>query len=107
MATATRICKVCGKEYEYCHALRRDAGVFRWQDVACCKEHGKQYLDRVLAARSGVKIETEPEENKKNDVEYKDDLDNTPVIFDVDDEDEDAESDFDENDEEDIIIETK
>ena len=26
MPTATRICKVCGKEYEYCHTLRRIEG---------------------------------------------------------------------------------
>ena len=32
---ATRICKVCGKEYEYCHTQRTVPGIFRYQDVAC------------------------------------------------------------------------
>lgn len=52
MATATRKCKVCGKEYEYCHTVRRVAGVFRWQDVACCIEHGSTYLAQIEASRA-------------------------------------------------------
>lgn len=51
MSTATKICKVCGKEYPYCRTERKVAGVFRWQDVACCVEHGSIYLDKVLASR--------------------------------------------------------
>lgn len=47
MPTTTRICKVCGKEYEYCHTLRRVEGIFRYQDVACCPEHGSIYLAEV------------------------------------------------------------
>lgn len=53
MATGVRICKVCGKEYEYCHTNRRVAGVFRWQDVACSPEHGSIYFARVRESRSG------------------------------------------------------
>lgn len=53
MATATKKCKVCGIDYEYCHTNRRVAGVFRWQDVACCPEHGSIYLARIEASRSG------------------------------------------------------
>lgn len=56
MPTATKICKVCGKEYEYCHTLRRVAGVFRWQDVACSPEHGSIYLARIAASRSGASV---------------------------------------------------
>ena len=51
MATATKKCKVCGNEYEYCHTVRRVAGVFRWQDVACCPEHGVIYLEKVRKSR--------------------------------------------------------
>lgn len=51
MATATKVCKVCGKQYEYCHTNRTVAGIFRWQDVACCPEHGSVYLDRILKSR--------------------------------------------------------
>lgn len=51
MATATRVCKVCGEQYEYCHTNRTVTGIFRWQDVACCPEHGSVYLDRILKSR--------------------------------------------------------
>lgn len=51
MATGTRICKVCGKEYECCKTLRHVDGVFRWQDVACCVEHGEEYLEKILISR--------------------------------------------------------
>lgn len=52
MATGTRICKVCGKEYECCKTLRYVEGVFRWQDVACCVEHGEKYLEQIMLSRS-------------------------------------------------------
>ena len=57
MATATKKCKVCGKEYEYCHTNRTVAGVFRWQDVACSPSHGSEYLARVLESRGQKPIE--------------------------------------------------
>lgn len=63
MATATKICKVCGKEYPYCRTERRVAGVFRWQDVACSVEHGSIYLERILASRNG-----EPESRQAEEV---------------------------------------
>lgn len=61
MATGTRICKICGKEYECCRTLRIVEGVFRWQDVACCVEHGEQYLDKVLISRGEKKPDPESE----------------------------------------------
>lgn len=51
MPKAKKKCKVCGKEYEACRSFRSD-GAFRWQDVACCREHGEEYLQEVLAARA-------------------------------------------------------
>ena len=52
MAKGIKICKVCGKEYEACHTLRPNLNnEFRYQDVACCPEHGAEYLRRVLIAR--------------------------------------------------------
>lgn len=57
MATATKICKVCGKEYEYCHTNRSVAGVFRWQDVSCCPEHGSIYLAKILESRKAKLID--------------------------------------------------
>lgn len=50
---ATKICKICGNEYEYCHTFRRDT-IFRWQDVACCVEHGNQYFEKIAASRNEV-----------------------------------------------------
>ena len=51
MALATKKCKVCGREYEYCHTLKNLAGVFRWQDVACSPEHGSIYLSQIRESR--------------------------------------------------------
>lgn len=63
MAIGTKICKVCGKEYEACHTLRPNLNnEFRWQDVACCEEHGQEYLRMVMAARGHApKAEAKPE----------------------------------------------
>lgn len=51
MAKGMKTCKVCGKEYEYCNTVTNDR--FRWQDVACCKEHAMEYFALVAAARAG------------------------------------------------------
>lgn len=53
MAKGMKTCKVCGKEYEYCNTVTNDR--FRWQDVACCKEHATEYFALVAAARAGDK----------------------------------------------------
>lgn len=52
MATAMMKCRVCGKEYEACHTLKRIAGVFRWQEVACSPECGSIYLAKIEASRA-------------------------------------------------------
>lgn len=76
MATATRKCKVCGCEYEYCHTARRVAGVFRWQDVACSPEHGSIYLAQIMESRSQKNTATAAVEAKSdNDSKIVDDLD--------------------------------
>lgn len=67
MATVMKKCKVCGQEYEYCHTLRKDSTVFRYQDVACCPEHGNIYLSRILVSRgekidNGIIVAVEPVE---------------------------------------------
>lgn len=58
MATATKICKVCGVEYPYCKTVYKP-GIFRYQDVACCPEHGSEYLARVEAARATPKTDND------------------------------------------------
>lgn len=53
MATAVKKCRVCGKQYEACHTMmNRAAGVFRWQEVACCPECGAEYLRRIIEMRN-------------------------------------------------------
>lgn len=100
MASATRKCKVCGKDYEYCHTVRRTSDIFRWQDVACCPEHGSTYFAAVLAARNEApadefKNESTPEivENIiENTIELDEDEDDEfDDEYDEDDEDEDDE----------------
>lgn len=49
MADDKRTCKVCGKEYKACKTP--NWGVWRWQDVACCREHGQIYLVRITESR--------------------------------------------------------
>lgn len=90
MATGIKRCRVCGKEYPYCKTASRP-GVFRYQDVACCPEHGSIYLKKVLAARSeGTSTENysdQTENNIDDELKYitiEDDVDD-----DLNDEDED------------------
>lgn len=94
MATATKNCKVCGKEYEYCHTNRTVAGVFRWQDVACCPEHGSIYLARILESR-GIKPVEDKVADKNDDVvtDFSDLIeDEEDELFEEDFEDEDDEA---------------
>lgn len=58
MAATKLKCRVCGKEYEGCRTMKRPAGVFRWQDVACSPECGEEYLRQVLTARGQLPAET-------------------------------------------------
>lgn len=64
MAKGTRICKVCGKEYEYCKTWN-STDKFRYQDVACSPEHGAIYFARIAASRSSNKTASEPQEETK------------------------------------------
>lgn len=58
MATAIKKCRVCGRSYEYCHTVRRVAGVFRWQDVACSPKCGASYLAQIEASRAGSPVKS-------------------------------------------------
>lgn len=57
MATAIKICRVCGKEYEACHT-QRPVTVFRWQEVACSPECGSIYLAQIEESRKTVVANT-------------------------------------------------
>lgn len=48
--TAKKICKICGREYDYCKT-NRPVDIFRWQDVACSPEHGSIYFERIIESR--------------------------------------------------------
>ena len=87
MTTRTRKCKVCGTDYPYCKTANR-AGTYRWQDVACCPEHGSIYLAQVVAARSGDNVAKQP----VSPIEFVE-----PVVYDpeVDEWDDDEEDEFD------------
>ena len=64
MEKATRICKICGKEYPYCKT-EAAIGENRWQDVGCCIEHAMQYFKEVAIARGELPAEEEKKEEKK------------------------------------------
>ena len=65
MALGKKVCKVCGREYEACHTLRPNLNSeFRWQDVACCPEHGQEYLRKIMIARGQIPVDTQSEEKK-------------------------------------------
>ena len=59
MAKAKRICKVCGKEYEYCKTWA-SANKFRYQDVSCSPECGAKYFAMIEASRSDKKPASKP-----------------------------------------------
>lgn len=52
MAKALKKCRVCGKDYEYCHTFRTTDNLFRWQDVACSPECGAIYFAKIQASRA-------------------------------------------------------
>lgn len=86
MDNSTRVCKICGKEYPYCRTSFNN-NIFRWQDVACCAEHGSEYFARVAASRA----ESSPKEPEVV-------LKNSDILFESF-EDSDDDMDFFENDE--------
>ena len=59
---ATKICKICGNEYEYCKT-KVNTG-FRWLDVACCPEHGAEYFKQIAIARGEIEAEEPKAETK-------------------------------------------
>lgn len=76
MATGIKKCRVCGKEYEYCHTLRRTtSNVFRWQKVACSYECGCIYLSRIKASREETSVDVNIEEKAVEEVTEDKDFD--------------------------------
>lgn len=47
-----KVCKICGAEYLPCaNPLVRVGEKNRWQDVACCVEHGAEYFAQIAKSR--------------------------------------------------------
>ena len=63
-------CRVCGKLYTPCSVCEDDKSAFHWRTVACSEECGKEYLKRVMKARtnnaseSDIKIQNEFVDNE-------------------------------------------
>jgi len=107
---ATKICKICGKEYPFCKTIR-PKGTFIYQEVACCKEHAIEYFSKIAASRNGnesdVKETPIASENSFDDAEVMTSNIATPVIPEEDENNDflddeyfyDDEDDFDEDDE--------
>lgn len=53
MAIQKKVCKVCGEEYVACSNAHHTS-TYRWQDVACCEEHGRQYLRDIMKSRGMI-----------------------------------------------------
>ena len=51
MAKAKKVCRVCGKSYIAC-CTPNPTGMFRWHDVACSRECGSIYLEKIMASRT-------------------------------------------------------
>lgn len=65
MPITTKVCRVCGKEYEACRSAKTVAGVFRWQEVACSPECGAEYLAKVREARGEISPAAHTTKSKK------------------------------------------
>lgn len=65
MASAFKVCKVCGNKYEVCHSGVRGDSTFRWQDVACCEKCGAEYLKQVMISRGLIEEAPKPKAPKK------------------------------------------
>ena len=61
---ATKICKVCGKEYPICiNTIKKDYNsTFRWQNVACSPACGSEYFRLVALSRSKTETNSNTEE---------------------------------------------
>lgn len=55
MAKATKVCRVCGREYEACQTPNL-TNTFRWQEVSCSPECGAEYLRRIKLSRESAPV---------------------------------------------------
>ena len=72
MPKIERTCRVCGKKYKQCLTPNPE-GVFRWFDVACCREHGMQFLMEIQRSRGELPDEPADNAAAENTAEQEDD----------------------------------
>lgn len=65
MGNGIKVCKVCGKEYKACAPAYNTGDMYRWQDVACCQEHGMEYFRLIAEARADAGAVKQPEVEQK------------------------------------------
>lgn len=63
-----KVCKICGRRYEACRPVY-DGNIFRWQDVACCMEHGLEYFAKVAESRKKETAEQTADNGVNKDLE--------------------------------------
>lgn len=84
MPKGIKKCKICGKEYEYCRSAVPNNSMFRWQDVACCREHGEAYLAKVMEARSPKRVPViEPDKYDDQDALLEEGFDDSDDEIDI------------------------
>lgn len=72
-------CRVCGKEYIPCSVCENDNTAFHWRSVACSKECGAIYLERVMKSRETNRTD---EKNKaKNNTEGSQETEKTRTTY--------------------------
>lgn len=64
--SGTAKCRVCGKEFTPCRTPNPN-GMFRWREVACSFECGQEYLQRVMEARLGARLDDAPQPDMPTD----------------------------------------
>ena len=95
MPKAIRICKICGKEYPYCKTAR-NSDIFRWQDVACCPEHGSEYFAKVIESRKPKKTVAAAKADAPKKDTYTEPEEDLLDLYDEDEDEDEDDEDFEE-----------
>lgn len=61
-------CRICGKGYIPCKSATANNSAFNWREVACCQEHGQEYLKQIIASRMPAEVKVEKATPRKKQV---------------------------------------
>lgn len=61
-------CRICGKNYIPCKSAISNNSAFNWREVACCPEHGQEYLKRIIASRTPAEVKVEKPAPRKKQI---------------------------------------